>query len=433
MTFKDDGVTLALGNTKGEVVLIDLKRPNQALQRLQGHGPLPVVSVQFCAARQLRRRSEHRTSSINSSKKIAEDEPSENLDPATAPIGADKAPRVKFARVPGSKKTNSKSPTRNSMSGSIPFRSHSPKFPLETHMRKGGIVLDPAGRAREQVNIKTGQIPKDNTFRTNEAQDGPLSMGSNAMNPLEKPSPNEPSKVLENTSPKSMNSAKRDEEAISNPPSSPTAPLRSKMFDLNVFSPVNSGINVALAAEPESPLASSNQGTRCEPSQPMKIQVPSSPDHRNQQSTQNARPVALTSRSLSPRRPQSPGVTASIPVFVPSITTVAPSSPIRATSPQRGAPGHVYGATLTSYPVAVGTSAAFSTQFIENAVENSLASFRDSIRNNIQNVHLEIIRQFDMQRNDMECMIQQMVGVKEILEENRRLKADLAKFLGHYG
>jgi len=62
-------------------------------------------------------------------------------------------------------------------------------------------------------------------------------------------------------------------------------------------------------------------------------------------------------------------------------------------------------------------------------VEEALQSFRASIHNDMQNIHLEILRQFHQQKLEMFELIKQSAPnqalldeLRELREENRRLR-----------
>ncbi|CAG8599154.1 23880_t:CDS:2 [Dentiscutata erythropus] len=75
----------------------------------------------------------------------------------------------------------------------------------------------------------------------------------------------------------------------------------------------------------------------------------------------------------------------------------------------------------------------FQLQVIKSAVDECLQEFRTSIRNDIQNMHLELLRQFHIQKTEMEMMFLKYCGetlslreeLERLREENERLKMKL--------
>lgn len=71
----------------------------------------------------------------------------------------------------------------------------------------------------------------------------------------------------------------------------------------------------------------------------------------------------------------------------------------------------------------------FQTQFIRNMIEDSMEDFKEQIHSQYLNLHLEMIRQFQIQQNEMTQLLQQysvnhelIQEVERLREENKRLK-----------
>ncbi|RHZ57116.1 hypothetical protein Glove_393g13 [Diversispora epigaea] len=79
------------------------------------------------------------------------------------------------------------------------------------------------------------------------------------------------------------------------------------------------------------------------------------------------------------------------------------------------------------------TATNFQLQVIGNVVDECLQEFRISLRNDIQNMHLELLRQFHLQKTEMEMMFLKYCGetmslreeIEKLREENQRLKMKL--------
>lgn len=71
----------------------------------------------------------------------------------------------------------------------------------------------------------------------------------------------------------------------------------------------------------------------------------------------------------------------------------------------------------------------FQTQFIRNMIEDAMEDFKEEIHNQYLNLHLEMIRQFQIQQNELTQLLQQysvnhelVKEIERLKEENRRLK-----------
>ena len=72
----------------------------------------------------------------------------------------------------------------------------------------------------------------------------------------------------------------------------------------------------------------------------------------------------------------------------------------------------------------------FQTEFLKNIIEGSLKNFQSAIHRDVQNLHLELIRQFHIQQKETERMLAKYAETQQFLldeieslrEENERLK-----------
>ncbi|KAJ3292156.1 Protein nedd1 [Borealophlyctis nickersoniae] len=74
---------------------------------------------------------------------------------------------------------------------------------------------------------------------------------------------------------------------------------------------------------------------------------------------------------------------------------------------------------------------SFQYQILQNVVEECLQEFRVQLRNDVQNMHLELLRQFQIQRNEMEELFKQysptqamVAELNALREENTRLRCN---------
>ncbi|KAI8350825.1 hypothetical protein B0O80DRAFT_457576 [Mortierella sp. GBAus27b] len=79
-----------------------------------------------------------------------------------------------------------------------------------------------------------------------------------------------------------------------------------------------------------------------------------------------------------------------------------------------------------------GSSSTLQTKVLESVVEDCLMNFRAGIRNDIQNMHLELLRQFQIQKMEMEGMLKRYTDTKELREEVERLKEENERLRMNY-
>ncbi|KAF9154008.1 Protein nedd1 [Mortierella sp. AD010] len=109
-----------------------------------------------------------------------------------------------------------------------------------------------------------------------------------------------------------------------------------------------------------------------------------------------------------------------------SASSLGRSTLATSTSLPTTATGAVPSSSLSSSAMAIDPSGGlssngFSSKILENVVEGCLMDFRAGIRNDIQNMHLELLRQFQIQKIEIEALLKQYSDTKELREENERL------------
>jgi hypothetical protein len=67
-------------------------------------------------------------------------------------------------------------------------------------------------------------------------------------------------------------------------------------------------------------------------------------------------------------------------------------------------------------------SAAFQAEFVKNLVSSSLEEFRYAIHRDIHNMHLELLRQFQIQRNELEASVTSLSLNESLVDEIARLR-----------
>ncbi|KAI9143039.1 hypothetical protein BKA69DRAFT_1064020 [Paraphysoderma sedebokerense] len=66
----------------------------------------------------------------------------------------------------------------------------------------------------------------------------------------------------------------------------------------------------------------------------------------------------------------------------------------------------------------------FQLQLLENVVDDCLSGFRASVRNDVQNMHLELLRQFQIQKAELEAMFRKYTNIDALVEEVERLREE---------
>ncbi|KAF9427436.1 Protein nedd1 [Podila epigama] len=123
-----------------------------------------------------------------------------------------------------------------------------------------------------------------------------------------------------------------------------------------------------------------------------------------------------------------------------SSTSMVVDTPLeRGADNAKGRGGNEGGSNLTGAPGAPGARASegmtlpsFSSKVLENVIEGCLAEFRTGIRNDIQNMHLELLRQFQIQKLEMETLLKEYSNTQELREQIERLEEENRKLKLNY-
>ncbi|KAF9332772.1 Protein nedd1 [Podila minutissima] len=75
---------------------------------------------------------------------------------------------------------------------------------------------------------------------------------------------------------------------------------------------------------------------------------------------------------------------------------------------------------------------SFSSKVLENVIEGCLMEFRTGIRNDIQNMHLELLRQFQIQKLEMEALLREYSDTRELRDEIERLRDENRRLKTNY-
>ena len=85
-------------------------------------------------------------------------------------------------------------------------------------------------------------------------------------------------------------------------------------------------------------------------------------------------------------------------------------------------------------PSETGTtsSSSFQSKVLESVIDGCLMEFRAGIRNDIQNMHLELLRQFQIQKMEIEGLLKEYTDTRELQEENQRLQEENQRLKMNY-
>ncbi|KAG0274631.1 Protein nedd1 [Linnemannia exigua] len=108
----------------------------------------------------------------------------------------------------------------------------------------------------------------------------------------------------------------------------------------------------------------------------------------------------------------------------PVISTSASTFGRPLISPSSSALAMSFDPPLESGVAALSSSSAsssFQSKILEGVIDGCLMEFRALIRNDIQNMHLELLRQFQIQKMEIEGLLKQYTDTRDLKEENQRL------------
>ncbi|KAF8944302.1 Protein nedd1 [Haplosporangium gracile] len=86
-------------------------------------------------------------------------------------------------------------------------------------------------------------------------------------------------------------------------------------------------------------------------------------------------------------------------------------------------------------PLETGTTSSpssFQSKILESVIDGCLMEFRAGIRNDIQNMHLELLRQFQIQKMEIEGLLKEYTDTRELQEENQRLQEENQRLRMNY-
>ncbi|KAI8898576.1 WD40-repeat-containing domain protein [Globomyces pollinis-pini] len=75
---------------------------------------------------------------------------------------------------------------------------------------------------------------------------------------------------------------------------------------------------------------------------------------------------------------------------------------------------------------------SFQYKVIRNVVEEVMVDFQESIRQDVQNLHIELLREFQIQQNEIRNIIEQTVPTQELVQLLRELREENKLLRNHY-
>lgn len=79
-----------------------------------------------------------------------------------------------------------------------------------------------------------------------------------------------------------------------------------------------------------------------------------------------------------------------------------------------------------------GSAASTQWQLVRGVLEEMMQSFKSEINSQIQNLHLEMIRQFQLQQLELEVLFDRMSVRKEMIDEIKRLRDENERLRNMY-
>eukprot|EP01117_Protostelium_nocturnum_P014993 TRINITY_DN5769_c0_g1_i1.p1 TRINITY_DN5769_c0_g1~~TRINITY_DN5769_c0_g1_i1.p1 ORF type:complete len:674 (-),score=257.52 TRINITY_DN5769_c0_g1_i1:830-2851(-) len=389
VSFMDDGARIAVGTTSGKIMIYDLRNnTNSPSQIIKAHSPSPVYCLAFSSDR--------------------------------------------------SSKANSKSQTNNTIIPSTPSYSTSSK---EKEWTTSESIISPPSQS------KNVQISKETSFPSSRKNESEVDQLFTPVKPSfstgTKRETSEQSKTISNL----MND--RDFLFYSREPQEsvrkPTTTNRgvSSAFEGGVFSPLASSKSSSVFTNQSSNLkhlAIQNLLRETEPKQPQRSSsVPSStiPSAIPSSSLESNRNVSNTpvlqyqseaklELDLSPK--MSP-VKSKPPSSEDSNSKMNDSSPLLHRIPL-SSPSVSSAHPITSTATISTSLSDLNSELLRKTVEDTISTFRSEIHEEIQNLHLEVLRQFQLQQESLSSLIQKAMNqqhlydqIEELKMENQRLRS----------
>lgn len=78
------------------------------------------------------------------------------------------------------------------------------------------------------------------------------------------------------------------------------------------------------------------------------------------------------------------------------------------------------------------STSSFQSKVLESIIDGCLMEFRAGIRNDIQNMHLELLRQFQIQTMEIEGLLKEYADTRGLQEENQRLQEENQRLKMNY-
>jgi protein NEDD1 len=216
----------------------------------------------------------------------------------------------------------------------------------------------------------------------------------------------------------------------------------------NVISPITTGPSINKPTNADlfsTPIAKDKAAFSIEepPISPIKIETPVYPkytpsatidlpptgsftNYQSSPSVEMTAPAATRkSVNLGQQKVNDVSTMQSIEASTMSMTAEAIKKPAPQLQPAHTSQNSGTNVEYASPPQNVNQAVQFQQQLLQGVISDSLASFREEVLGQVQNLHLELLRQFQIQQMEINTLMQHHYGEKqELLEEIKRLKEE---------
>eukprot|EP01135_Chromosphaera_perkinsii_P004042 Nk52_evm55s266 gene=Nk52_evmTU55s266 len=452
MSFMDDGITVALGSSKGVIYVYDLRSSSMPVKEYKAHSPLPVLSLSFQSSTDKSGAQAPREKVTipltTAQKKIQEGEKLRNAnsvsgmgDNVLSPLKKE----IEYVEAVSTASTVKSATAHSTPSAGNRGMYHSGIFtPMAAASASlSGLEVETPSAGRNGSLLNTPRLDSPAiTSSVSAVESHTLSRVDAAMTPSG-PGTYSVLKDVGNVTPFSSLLASSD---------GPSASEVGNTLQTNASShPQATALPNAHSTLAPASVNSSSSSSTLNPARSLLLENTKSRYEKEQTNTKNAfpsRPVptkitdvhsnVVTNRvsgkeNNTGNHPNIMHSSSSISKGKPSLTHANKNSEVLTSSSQQEGRGHPAANPLgVSMGGEAGVSSEFQAEFLKGVVGDCLDDFRTSVHRDIQSMHLEMLRQFEIQKNDIAQLLE-FYSVNEALvkeiemlkEENRRLKLNM--------
>ena len=340
MAFMDDGITVALGSSKGYIYIYDLRHSSLPVRELAGHAPYPVLALSF-------QTSQDKESAQSGASIVTSGANRQHLTPVT--------PGSEMASMPGAKESSVIKNSNLKDSVVSPVMVKPPVTPLHSSSTVTGKTSSPLGidGVFSPLKSTTPTLPSSPLVTKGEAGS---SDGDGSRRELEPPS--------------LLSTPRLSSEQWN-------GPVDSSHSDKHILKDVGN-------MTPFTSLLASHSPPR------ENQHLAMSKEKENGSSVRKLKEKAFLLPTSSP-------------VPVDDVKNKTDRTVTKATKPQDAAakPGEEPPSADNAMPAVSSLTiqdSAFQTEFVKGVIDDCLDEFRSSVHRDVQNMHLEMIRQFEIQK-----------------------------------